>query len=310
MSNAISIIGAPSSAGAHAGGQEKAPAALRAAGLLKKIRQSGADVIDLGDTAEWRWKPDRDRPRAQNLERVIGAAKEVSRHVERIRRKDRFALVLGGDCTIEIGTVLGHLDCASRIGLVYLDMHADMNVPTSVPGGALDWMGVAHMLGCPGAIEPLARLAPSFPVLRPEQVVILGHRPDQATAFEREEIRRLRVATVDIDDVARDPAAAAEKALAVVDREADALLVHFDVDVIDFTDAPLSENTGRNIGLSQQVALAALGVLMRHPRVTSLTVTELNPDHADPDGSTVSAFVDGLAAALRALNDRASMAMP
>lgn len=255
-------------------------------------------MIDLGDTAEWRWKPDRNQPRAQNLERVIGAATEVSRRVEKIRRKGRFALVLGGDCTIELGTVLGHVGLGARFGLVYFDMHADMNVPSSVPGGALDWMGVAHMLGCPGAIEALMQLAPNPPLLQPEQLVILGHRQDQATAFERDEIRRLGVATVDIDAVARDPPGAAVTALSAIDRDVDAVLVHFDVDVIDFTDAPLSENTGRNIGLTQKAALAALGALMRHPRATSLTVTELNPDHGDPDGSTVNEFVNGLAAAL------------
>jgi arginase len=291
----ISIVGAPSSAGAHAAGQEKAPAALRAAGLLRKLRASGSDVIDLGDSAEWRWQPDRARPRAQNLERVIEAAQELARRVEKIRRQSRFALVLGGDCTLELGTVLGHIGSGSRFGLVYFDMHADMNVPTSVPGGALDWMGVAHMLGCPGALEALTHLAPNAPLLRPEQLVILGHRADQATAFERDEIRRLAVATVDMEAVSRDPPAAAATALSVVDRDVDAILVHFDVDVIDFTDAPLSENPGRNIGLT---TLAALGSLMRHPRVTSLTVTELNPDHGEPDGSTVSEFVSGLAAAL------------
>jgi arginase len=56
--------------------------------------------------------------------------------------------------------------------------------------------------------------------------------------------------------------------------------VHFDVDVIDFTDVPLSENTGRNEGLAYADALRALARLLTSPKLAGLTITELNPDHA------------------------------
>jgi arginase len=74
--------------------------------------------------------------------------------------------------------------------------------------------------------------------------------------------------------------------------------VHFDVDVIDFTDAPLSENTGRNQGLPFAAAFAALGVLLRSDRVAALTITELNPDHGAADGATVARFVAALVESL------------
>jgi arginase len=77
------------------------------------------------------------------------------------------------------------------------------------------------------------------------------------------------------------------------------MVVHFDVDTIDFTDAPLSENTGRNAGLSQRQAFAALAILVGDPRFSALTVTELNPDHGREDGSTLGEFAGQLAAALK-----------
>ena len=58
--------------------------------------------------------------------------------------------------------------------------------------------------------------------------------------------------------------------------------MHFDVDVIDFTDFPLSENTGRNEGLAYDDALAALRVVLASPLLAGVTVTELNPDHTEP----------------------------
>ena len=97
--------------------------------------------------------------------------------------------------------------------------------------------------------------------------------------------------------VSASPAAAAGEALAAL-AACDRLAVHFDVDCIDFTDAPLSENTGRNIGLTQDAAFAALAAVLLDSRVSALTVTELNPDHGAEDGSTLAAFVDGLVAAL------------
>ncbi|TMD43326.1 MAG: hypothetical protein E6I88_01855 [Chloroflexi bacterium] len=45
----LGLLGVPSSAGAHGPGQEKAPSALRAAGLVEALRAGGLSVDDLGD---------------------------------------------------------------------------------------------------------------------------------------------------------------------------------------------------------------------------------------------------------------------
>lgn len=74
--------------------------------------------------------------------------------------------------------------------------------------------------------------------------------------------------------------------------------MHFDVDCIDFTDAPLSENTGRNAGLRQDDAFAALAEVLRDSRVSALTITELNPGHGAEDGSTLAVFSQRLVASL------------
>jgi arginase len=93
------------------------------------------------------------------------------------------------------------------------------------------------------------------------------------------------------------PADAAEAALDMPG-EVGALLVHFDVDVVDFIDAPLSENTGRNVGVPLDAALAALSVLLADRRAVALTITELNPVHAQADPGCLDRLVDGVVAAL------------
>jgi arginase len=291
----MKLLGVPTSAGAFAPGQELAPAALREAGLAERLRGVGMELEDLGDSPVWRWRPDPARPRAQNLYAVVQIARDTAARVERaLEGGGGPLLVLGGDCTIELGTVAGHLGGGATVGLVYFDLHPDLNTPDSVRPGALDWMGMAHALGVPGAEAELAGIGPRTPLLDDHQVLFFSHGPEQTRPFELEQMERRGLARVPVDEVAHDPETAARRALDEFASGFDRLLVHFDVDAIDFTDAPLSEETGRNQGLSLDTAMRALKVLVGSDRLSALTVTELNPLHGDEEGRTLGRFVEKL----------------
>jgi arginase len=290
----IGVIGVPTSAGAFAPGQEDAPAALRAAGLIEAL----PDAADHGDRERFRWRPDREHPYAQNLGAVTEIVQDTARRVAQAATDGEFALVLGGDCTVGIGTVAGTLGPGGRLGLVYLDLHADLNVPRSARPGALDWMGMAHMLGEDGAEARLVEAGPRTPMLEPDQVVLLGWGPDQAQPRERDAIERLQLTTVPCEAVHADPQAAAHEALRALDGHAERILVHFDVDLVDFTDTPLSENTGRNEGLPYATVIQALHTLLQDPRIAGLTLTELNPHHAEDGANSIARLAKDLAVGL------------
>jgi arginase len=294
----LGVIGVPTSAGAFAPGQEQAPRALREAGLLGLLGRFGVDVRDHGDCEVWRWRPDRERPRAQNAGTVVEIVQDTAARVGRSVAADETTLVLGGDCTVGIGTVAGHVGAGAHVGLVYFDTHADLNVPDSVDEGALDWMGLAHMLDVPGAVSELAGAGGRVPLLGPEQVLLFGWGPEQATAFESQVIERRGLSVIPVDEVRADPRAAAARAVEWAEDRCDRLLVHFDVDVIDFTDVPLSENWGRNEGLAYDQALQALAVLLASRRLAALTVTELNPDHTEEGARSIERFALSLAEAI------------
>ena len=298
MPRRITVAGVPSSAGAFANGQEEAPTALRAAGLIDRLRDGGADVDDIGDSPVWRWRPDRARPRAQNLDAVVEVARATRPRVADVMREGRIALVLGGDCTVGISTVAGVLDLHHSVGLIYFDLHADMNTPVSVIDGALDWMGVAHMLALDGTEPELAGVGGDPPMLTPEQVVLFGHASEHATSWEREQIERLDIARVPVEAVHQDAGAAASRALDLVRPRFDRYVVHLDVDVIDFTDAPLSENTGRNIGLPFGAAMDALRGLLSGDGLAALTIAELNPAHARSEDGLLERFAASVAQSL------------
>ncbi len=298
MSQPLAIIGVPTSAGAFAPGQEQAPSSLRQAGLLQLLAGAGIAVRDDGDRPVWRWRPDRENRRAQNLGTVVEIVTETARRVAAAVDAGERPLVLGGDCTVGIGSVAGHIPSGrERVGVIYFDSHADLNVPSSVHEGALDWMGMAHMLGEDGAAAELVAVGSRTPLLTPDQVVLLGWGPDQATPFERAAIERRGLTAIAADQLAADPEAAAVEARLVAER-CDRFVVHFDVNVIDFTDTPLSENWGRNEGVAYEQAIRALHVLLADPAFAGLTITELNPDHTENE-DTVKRFtrdiVNGLA---------------
>ena len=138
-------------------------------------------------------------------------------------------------------------------------------------------------------------------MLDADQLLLLGFRADQSTAAERETIDRHHLDVIGFEQVFFEPEAAAQQALHRLTSRCDRVLVHFDVDVIDFTDAPLSEHPGRNVGLPLAKAFEVLDVLLADEHVVGLTVTELNPDHGEPEYATLRAFVDRLVPALSRL---------
>jgi len=300
MTQTLGVLGVPTSAAAFAPGQELAPAALRDAGLLARLSEQGFEVRDHGDREVWRWRPDRGQRRAQNASKVAEIVRETAQRVADAAAAGEVTLVLGGDCTVGIGTVAGHLQAApaERVGLLYFDSHADLNVPASVPEGALDWMGMAHMLGEEGTVAEVVEAGPRVPLLEPDQVLVFAWGSGSATAFERDVLRRRELRVIGVDQVAVDPVRTATEAREEVESRCDRLLVHFDVDVIDFTDVPLSENWGRNEGLPYEAAMRALGAILASPKLAALTITELNPAHAEAGAGSVERFVGDVASGL------------
>jgi arginase len=219
---------------------------------------------------------------------VIDRAGQVAALV-RSAPAEETIVVLGGDCTVGVGTVAGLQHRVERLGLVYVDRHADLNVPDSTVDGALDWMGVAHMLDIDGAVDGLAGLAGHRPMLSSGQISFLGLGPH--TDFEAGVISDRRLPVVDVQMATSDPRRSARAALSPLSA-CDGLAVHFDVDLVDFLDAPLAENTDRGIAPSLTACEEVLSELLADTRVHALTVTEFHPHHGSKDGSTTQRLLE------------------
>jgi arginase len=129
--------------------------------------------------------------------------------------------------------------------------------------------------------------------LRPDQVLLFAD--NNSTAFERGIIEEQGIAEVRLAQMAADPSAAALEVVNDWARRFGCLLVHVDVDVLDYLDMPIAEEMRRNQGLQFAQLVAALKVLVAAPNWAALTICEVNPDHGELDGSTLRTFNEALA---------------
>jgi arginase len=196
----VSILGVPSSAGSHNPGQEKAPAAWRAAGLADGLRQAGLDVEDRGDLPAAPFRPEAPVDGLRDVERVVTVAQQVAGEVAAIRADGRLPLVLGGDCTITLGVLAGF----DEAGLVYFDGDADLTTPERSESAVADTMGMTHLLG--GGSPRLAGLGSRCPLLRPEQVVLFGFSPAELDTGEWTELVSRHLYATPAPAVRADPA--------------------------------------------------------------------------------------------------------
>jgi arginase len=293
-------VGVPSSAASYAAGQDLAPAALRSAGLLEQLIASGLQVHDDGNLPHQIWSPDRDHPLGQNAGQATTSLQQLADRLHPLLARGDIALVLGGNCTIALGVVaaLRRLG-AGAPGLLYADRHYDLNTPESTTHGALDWMGLAHALALPGCLDTLTGAFGPRPLLTPHQVSWLGVEPQVATPWEREQADRLGLDVTTSQALAADPAGATLAALSHL--PPGPLAVHLDVDVLDFTDAPLAENTdGRNTGPNLDQTTEALMAAVRDQRMRALSIGELNPTRCAGEPVALARFVSSITRVLAA----------
>jgi arginase len=289
------MIGVPSSAGAHHAGQERAPAALRAAGLISRLRAGGLSIADAGDLPGAAFAVDHDHPGARNLAAVTTVARQVADAVAGVVAGGRLPLVVGGDCTITLGVIAGFRRAHPDVGLLYVDGDTDVGTPQSTGSGILDSMGVAHLLGH-GAPE-LTGLAGEPPLLEPHRLALVGGDPRETDQAGRRFLADLGVSVQEAPDLAADPAGVAKRALDAVTPGSGPLVVHFDVDVVDSGDLPLGNFPHSGSGVRLEHVTGSLRVLLAHESVAGLVLTEVNPTH-DTDGTLTSRYLDSLVSAM------------
>jgi arginase len=293
--NKIALIGAPSSAAAFFPGSEKAPAALRAAGLVEKLQSIGYEVSDFGDCAPQLFADDEEHKRARNLPAIVASLHDLKPRAELAIKSGGLVLVLGGDCTQIVALLTGARRYYKHLSLLWFDRHADLNTPASTPSGRLDGMVLAAIQGR-GSAE-LVRFWGEPPLVREPDTFIYGLQ--QVDPPEQEFLSRSPVRSIYADGIQQKGAStAAQNALAQLHADAREFMLHLDIDVIAQEEFPATNVPGSG-GLSFTDVQSSLTEFVKHKNLLGLDVAQYNPDK-DPDGSAARKLVDLVAEALAA----------
>jgi arginase len=295
-STRVVVIGVASSAGTHHAGQDQAPAALRAAGFVDRLRAAGLTVEDRGELLHEVFTPDEMGSTTRNLNAVVRVARAVADAVDHALAEHALPLVLGGDCTITPGVVAGAQRRDPTVGLLYLDGDADLATPQTTGSGVLDAMGIAHMLGL--ADTEMARLGAGPPMLTDRRLALIGCDETDPETFDAELLHgRPDLVWFADHQVRADPAGCATAALTALQPNTSSLVVHFDVDAVDSRDLPLANFPHYGTGMSLAAAGEVLGVLCGAPTLAAVVLTEVNPTH-DPTGRQLTRYIDTVAGAI------------
>jgi arginase len=289
----IALIGAPSSAAAFGPGTEKAPAALRAAGIVERLQELGFEVIDHGDCAIRLFADDEEHRRARNLPTIVAGLNDLKARAEVAVKSGALVLVLGGDCAQVIGLLTGTRRYYKQLGLVWMDRDADLNTPATTPSGRIDGMVLAHAIGR-GAPE-LVRFWGEAPLVREPDVTVFGVArldPAEQEFLEKSPMRYVGAPEVE----SKGGAAAATEVLAQSHADTKDFVLHLDIDVIASEEMP-AVNVPGSAGLNLQGVQAALNEFVRHKNLLAWDVAQYNPDK-DPDGSGAKKVVDVIVEAL------------
>lgn len=293
------IIGAPSAIGIRPyenGGIRRldlTPGLLREHGVATRL-----NACDLGDVMPPFRYQDVVRPsgRGRNEQDVADYSRKLAKRVAAASAAGGFVVLLGGDCSILLGSLLG-LRVAGRapVGLVYVDGHADFATLDESPSGSACSMNLALATG--RATTPLSRLAGEEPLVRARNVVHIGSR-DVGEPYGHSALSASGILNLP-DSAIREKGlnAIARAALDRVSGIADGFWIHVDVDVLDPTLMP-AVDTPLPGGLTFAQLAELLAPLTGHPRALGLQLAIYDP--ALDQGSGAAPLADLLEAALTA----------
>jgi arginase len=277
-SRLVHIIGVSLDLGGNRRGVDMGPSAFRIAGVAEKLTALGVQVVDVGDLVapipETKQEGD---PRKKYIREISRVCEKLYKTSLAALEKGALPLVVGGDHSLAAGSVAATADFArregSRIGLIWVDAHGDMNTPASSSSGNVHGMPLAALLGAEPA--ELSRIGGFSPKVLPENTVLIGIR--NLDEREKELVRDARVHVFTMKDIDRGGIASiVEQALALAGKGTSGVHVSFDMDVCDPSVAP-GVGTPVKGGLDYREAHMLMEMVADSGLMRALDLVEVNP---------------------------------
>jgi arginase len=272
------------------------PSAIRYARLQDVLEELGYPVIDLGNAGTPIPETVHQEEGLRRLDAGRGVCEEVAERAEAMISEELFPIFLGGDHSISIGTVSGVAVSQGRTGLIWLDAHADFNLPETSPSGNIHGMPLAVLTG--RGHSDLVGIGGEGASVRTEDVVVVGLRSvdlEERLLLKEAGVRVYTMKEVDAYGIA----SVVRRALGALSH-LDRVHLSFDLDVVDPGIAP-GVGTPVRGGLTYREAHLVMELINEAGIVTSLDIVEVNPnlddtnrtaEHADDIGIGTTDFSD------------------
>jgi arginase len=181
--------------------------------------------------------------------------------------------VLGGDHSLSVGSIRGAAK-HKKLGVIWVDAHADFNTPETTPSGNIHGMPLAALCGL-GDPRLVCLWDEVPPVIDPKRVAVIGAR--DLDLGEKHNLREAGVMVQSMEQIDRiGMVSALEKALERVSREVDGIYLSFDMDSLDPRHAP-GVGTPVPGGLTFREAHLACEVVAETGKLIGMDIVEVNP---------------------------------
>jgi len=275
----IAVIGAPLDLGQGRRGVDMGPSALRVAGVGKRLAALGYSVRDLGniEVAQAESLPDPGPDDARYLAEIAESCERLGLKVAGSLRDGAMPLVLGGDHSIAAGTMAGvssfFRESNRKVGLLWIDAHADMNTPESSPSGNVHGMPLACCMG--NGPKELVDLLGFSPKVDSAHVALIGIR--DVDEVERGTLKGAGVRAFTMRDIdERGMRAVIDEAIAIASNGTAGFHLSLDMDFVDPQYAP-GVGTPVRGGATYREAHLAMEIVCDSGRMVSMEVVEVNP---------------------------------
>ncbi len=264
--------------GADRRGVDMGPSALRIAGLGEKLERLGYKVIDSGDIFIQIMEKQRvTNPKLKYLNEIVRTSKTLAAKVEKVLDKGQFPLCIGGDHSMAVGSIAGiSTYCRKnklKLGVIWIDAHADMNTEETSPSGNIHGMPLAVSLGLGN--EMLVCLNRFAPKVLPEYCALIGVRSIDGP--EKVNIKKLKPTVYTMADIDKlGIHRVISRVLKQFKEKVDHIHVSFDLDCVDPSVAP-GVGTPVPGGLSYRETHLLMESIADCGCISSLEVTEVNP---------------------------------
>jgi arginase len=261
----LNLFGIPSQFGGHVSGPELTPSTLRTKGIITRLIEKNVDVKDLGNSKLQDCMPRHISPPILNWPSPRIIWEETMKSLEEGYCNDRFLLVLGGDCSVIVGTT-SFLSSyyGEDLHVILVDSHVDNFKPKNDMRVGAATMGLWLLANENMFWEKPNNLDyTSFSVIGCHDFSTLSVSTDGIELITLEKLRVKGIKESIGEFLAKLP-------------ENKKIFIHFDVDVIKESEMPAAYFPCKD-GLTFDECHLVLWELLKDNRIIGLEITEFSP---------------------------------